>query len=226
MNRTNATKPNEKPMPIDLRLSVERIQENCEPALCTVLFMGGAGGVLGGGGGAHSVARWEGGRMVAGGCHRQSSAPDAVGQGRADAGHKRRRAGICLAGWRHHLHGGCYALAGRRLRLCSDAGAGCADRIYAKTQGLCGAGRAYGLCAPAFVAEGQYRNPSNAPVSSGTAHMTRVPQIGWLADGRRLHLQDGPIDLFVEVHGSEINRRAAYDAAARRFTGLLDELCD
>jgi len=56
--------------------------------------------------------------------------------------------------------------------------------------------------------------------------MTRVPQIGWLADGRRLHLQDGPIDLIVEVHGSEINRRAAYDAAARRFTGLLDELCD
>jgi uncharacterized protein len=56
--------------------------------------------------------------------------------------------------------------------------------------------------------------------------MTRVPQIGWLADGRRLHLQDGPIDLIVEAHGSETNRRAAYDAAARRFTGLLDELCD
>ena len=56
--------------------------------------------------------------------------------------------------------------------------------------------------------------------------MTRVPQIGWLADGRRLRLQDGPIDLIVEVHGSETNRRAAYDAAARRFTGLLDELCD
>ena len=56
--------------------------------------------------------------------------------------------------------------------------------------------------------------------------MTRVPQIGWLADGRRLHLQDGPIDLIVQVHGSETNRRAAYDAAARRFTGLLDELCD
>ncbi len=28
------------------KLSVERIQENCEPALCTVLFMGGAGGSL------------------------------------------------------------------------------------------------------------------------------------------------------------------------------------
>jgi len=55
--------------------------------------------------------------------------------------------------------------------------------------------------------------------------MKRVPQIGFLADGRRLHLQDGPIDLIVEAHGSEINLRRAYDAAARRFTGLLDELC-
>jgi ApbE superfamily uncharacterized protein (UPF0280 family) len=55
--------------------------------------------------------------------------------------------------------------------------------------------------------------------------MTRLPQIGCLADGRRLHLQDGPIDLIVEAWGSEANVRAAYDAAARRFTGLLDELC-
>jgi uncharacterized protein len=56
--------------------------------------------------------------------------------------------------------------------------------------------------------------------------MKRLPQIGWLADRRRLHLQDGPIDLIVEARGSEANLRAAYDAAARRFTGLLDELCD
>jgi ApbE superfamily uncharacterized protein (UPF0280 family) len=55
--------------------------------------------------------------------------------------------------------------------------------------------------------------------------MTRVPQIRFLADSRRLHLQDGPIDLIVEARGSETNVRAAYDAAARRFTGLLDELC-
>ncbi len=56
--------------------------------------------------------------------------------------------------------------------------------------------------------------------------MKRLPQIGWLADGRRLHLQDGPIDLIVEARGSETSLRAAYDAAVRRFTGLLDELCD
>jgi ApbE superfamily uncharacterized protein (UPF0280 family) len=47
-----------------------------------------------------------------------------------------------------------------------------------------------------------------------------------LTDGRRLHLQDGPIDLIVEARGSEANIRAAYDAAARRFTGLLDMLCE
>src|SRR6266478_1760071 len=41
-----ALKPVEKQMPLDLKHSVERIQENCEPALCTVLFMGGAGGSL------------------------------------------------------------------------------------------------------------------------------------------------------------------------------------
>jgi ApbE superfamily uncharacterized protein (UPF0280 family) len=55
--------------------------------------------------------------------------------------------------------------------------------------------------------------------------MTRTPQIALLADGKRLHLQDGPIDLIVEACGSESNLRAAYRAAAQRFRGLLDELC-
>lgn len=55
--------------------------------------------------------------------------------------------------------------------------------------------------------------------------MKRLPQIALLSDGRRLHLQDGPIDLIVEARGREHEVRAAYEAAARRFTGLLDELC-
>jgi ApbE superfamily uncharacterized protein (UPF0280 family) len=55
--------------------------------------------------------------------------------------------------------------------------------------------------------------------------MTRLPQIALLSDGRRLHLQDGPIDLIVEARGREHEVRATYEAAARRFTGLLDELC-
>ena len=56
--------------------------------------------------------------------------------------------------------------------------------------------------------------------------MKRLPQIALLPDGKRLHLQDGPIDLIVEASGGDADVRAAYDAAARRFTGLLDELCD
>jgi uncharacterized protein len=56
--------------------------------------------------------------------------------------------------------------------------------------------------------------------------MTRQPQVGWLKDGKRLHLQDGPIDLIVEARGARANFRMAYAAAIGRFTGLLDELCD
>ena len=56
--------------------------------------------------------------------------------------------------------------------------------------------------------------------------MTRTPLIRFLSDGRRLNLQDGPIDLIVEASGSPANLRAAYAAASQRFTeGLLDELC-
>ena len=38
--------PRPMPMPDALKSPVEVIAENCEPALCTVLFMGGAGGSL------------------------------------------------------------------------------------------------------------------------------------------------------------------------------------
>ncbi|MFK8080605.1 MAG: hypothetical protein AB8B97_09995 [Granulosicoccus sp.] len=39
-------KPVALPMPERLQASIERIEENCEPALCSVVFMGGAGGSL------------------------------------------------------------------------------------------------------------------------------------------------------------------------------------
>jgi hypothetical protein len=41
-----ALKPVPAPMPAHLKMTVERIGENCEPALATVLFMAGAGGSL------------------------------------------------------------------------------------------------------------------------------------------------------------------------------------
>jgi uncharacterized protein len=50
-------------------------------------------------------------------------------------------------------------------------------------------------------------------------------QIRMLPDGRRLHMQDGPIDLIVEGFGEESEIEAAYHAAARRFVTVLDELC-
>lgn len=46
-----------------------------------------------------------------------------------------------------------------------------------------------------------------------------------LADGKRLHLQDGPIDLIVQANGREAEVHAAYDAAVSRFPTILDELC-
>ncbi len=69
--------------------SAERIAENCEPSLCSVLFMGGAGG---------SLARRR---------HRKSGAPDPLGQGCADLCLLRRGRGLCLARRRHHRHGRC-----------------------------------------------------------------------------------------------------------------------
>jgi ApbE superfamily uncharacterized protein (UPF0280 family) len=56
--------------------------------------------------------------------------------------------------------------------------------------------------------------------------MRTPPQIRILPDSRRMHLQDGPIDLIIEAFGAPEAMRAAYAAAATRFRGLLDELCD
>jgi uncharacterized protein len=50
-------------------------------------------------------------------------------------------------------------------------------------------------------------------------------QIRLLEDGRRLHLHDGPIDLILEAFGERSEINAAYQAAAKRFVNVLDELC-
>ncbi|WP_374377487.1 UPF0280 family protein [Dongia sp.] len=55
--------------------------------------------------------------------------------------------------------------------------------------------------------------------------MSKRQQAGFLPDGRRLHLQDGPIDLILQADGTAGAIKAAYDAACERFTTLLDELC-
>jgi ApbE superfamily uncharacterized protein (UPF0280 family) len=46
-----------------------------------------------------------------------------------------------------------------------------------------------------------------------------------LPDGKRLHLQDGPIDLIVGADGEAEQVARAYDVARIRFSTILDELC-
>jgi uncharacterized protein len=50
-------------------------------------------------------------------------------------------------------------------------------------------------------------------------------QIRLLPDGRRLHLNDGPIDLIIEAFAPTDQIQLAYRAAAARFLTVLDELC-
>jgi ApbE superfamily uncharacterized protein (UPF0280 family) len=54
--------------------------------------------------------------------------------------------------------------------------------------------------------------------------MSRM-QSALLADGRRLHLHDGPIDLIIGADGEAEAVARAYRAAERRFATVLDELC-
>jgi uncharacterized protein len=50
------------------------------------------------------------------------------------------------------------------------------------------------------------------------------PQVALLPDGRRLHLQHGPIDLVIEAFGTREEVGAAYRQARDRFQTVLSEL--
>ena len=50
------------------------------------------------------------------------------------------------------------------------------------------------------------------------------PQANLLSDGRRLHLNHGPIDLIIEAFGEAQEVRQAYDQAVARFQTVLGEL--
>jgi uncharacterized protein len=56
--------------------------------------------------------------------------------------------------------------------------------------------------------------------------MSTSAAIRLLPDRRRLHLNDGPIDLIIGADGASEEVRSAYQAAANRFVTILDELCD
>lgn len=54
--------------------------------------------------------------------------------------------------------------------------------------------------------------------------MSGAPQIALMSDGRRLHLQHGPIDIIARATGGAAEIEAAYRAAAGRFATILEEL--
>jgi uncharacterized protein len=56
--------------------------------------------------------------------------------------------------------------------------------------------------------------------------MRELPLVQLLADGKRLHLREGPIDLVIEAFGNPGQVRVAYQAAAKRFFTVLKELCE
>lgn len=53
-----------------------------------------------------------------------------------------------------------------------------------------------------------------------------APQVALLPDGRRLHLQHGPIDLVIEAFGARDEVGAAYRQARDRFQTVLGELVE
>ena len=202
-----ALRPVEKQMPLDLKLSVERIQENCEPALCTVLFMGGAGGSLRAGVTDNPVRLT---RSVKDALTRVTSggAPVYVWPG----------GGITFMVDVTQMPAGAFGYVPTPALVAPI-------EFTLKLSDYAALGGHMDYVRPLASLQRQHRTPPDA-LHAGTARMKRLPQIALLADGKRLHLQDGPIDLIVEAKGSEADVRAAYDAAARRFTGLLDELCE
>ena len=56
--------------------------------------------------------------------------------------------------------------------------------------------------------------------------MTTRLSVRLLPDGKRLHLQDGPMDLILQAWGAPGAVRAACRAAARRAATIMDELCE
>ena len=104
--------PQPAEMPAPVRRVVDRIGENCEPSLCSVLYVAGAGG---------SPARRR---------HREPGRADAIDQVAARQRHLRRRAGVRVAGRRHHGDGRRRQDAGQQLRLGADAGDRLADRVH------------------------------------------------------------------------------------------------
>ena len=147
-----ALRPVEKQMPPDLKFSVERIQENCEPALCTVLFMGGAGGSLRAGVTDNPVRLT---RSVKDALTRVTSggAPVYVWPG----------GGITFMVDVTQMPAGAFGYVPTPALVAPI-------EFTLRLVRLCRARRPYGSCASAGVAAGQHRNPPDASRSRDGAH--------------------------------------------------------
>ena len=190
-------KPQEKELPVALRESVARIKENCEPALCTVLFMGGAGGSLRAGVTenpvklTHSV-RDALTRVTCGG------APVYVWPGggitfMADVTRMPQNAfgyvptPALVAPIEFTLKLADYAALGGYMDHVRPL-----TSIVCANRGTPASDRAHGQSLAARV------RPKDEE------EMKQRAQIRMLPDGRRLHLHDGPIDLIVEAFGHAV----------------------
>ena len=57
-----------------------------------------------------------------------------------------------------------------------------------------------------------------------TVFADQGPVAAMLADGRRLHLQHGPIDLIIEAYGEGVEVATAYEQAISSFKYILSDL--
>ena len=205
--------PRPAAMPAEIETVVDRIAENCEPALCTVLFMAGAGGSLRAGvtenpvrltrsikdaltrvtAGGAPVHVWPGGGITF--MVDVTSMPaDAFGYVPTPA---------LVAPIEFTLSRAEFAALGGHV-----------DRIVPLEQALDDA---------EHRAEPWPRaNPW--PLSEREALMPGAARMAMLPDGRRLHLQHGPIDIVAEAFGAAAEVEVAYRQAGARFATILDEL--
>src|SRR5262249_2667518 len=116
------------------------------------------------------------------------------------------------------------------LRICAHAGHRRPDRVHhdprrrAGDRGACGPHPADRVYPHGRAGEGHCvaADPSVAPETAGQGRMTA--QASLLPDGRRLHLNEGPIDTIIEAWGEPREVRAAYDQATAAFRDVLPTL--
>ena len=202
---------------------VERIGENCEPSLTTVLFLGGAGGSLRAGVTENPVLLT---RSI---------------KQRAGQRDLRRRAGLRVAGRRHHRDGRRDAHARQQLRHGADAGDRGADRVQHAARRLPRARRPHGARAAARArcwraAPGtttarrparrwRARSSARIPGRSGSRRcwadrpIACAPQRARASSDGRWHFQHGPIDIVIGADGEPARSRAAHE---RRMAALRD----